>query len=164
LFVNHVKTIYTKRDHRPMAFVSGSDQTGTIDVTVFPKQYQRFSDLLVDNQVLVIHGRVEVRAGRGTQLLADRIQDARTLQGQLAPNQRWVIRVFPDRSNRQTMVALNELMHAHHGNIPVLLYYPETGARHRQPQSKWLDRKSTTGAALKQLFGDGNVVLQTLKN
>lgn len=164
LFVNHVKTIYTKRDHRPMAFVSGSDQTGTIDVTVFPKQYQRFADLLVDNQVLVIHGRVEVRAGRGPQLLADRIQDARTLQGQLAPNQRWVIRVFPDRANRQTMVALNELMHAHHGNIPVLLYYPETGTRHRQPQSKWLDRKSTTGAALKQLFGDGNVVLQTLKN
>lgn len=164
LFVNHIKTIYTKRDHRPMAFVSGSDQTGAIDVTVFPKQYQRFADLLADNQVLVVHGKVEVRAGRGTQVLADRIQDAKTLQGQLVPNQRWVIRVFPDKANRQTMVALNDLMRAHHGNVPVLLYYPATDVKHLQARGKWLDREQATRTALVQLFGAANVVLQTLKN
>lgn len=164
LFVNHVKTIHTKRDHRPMAFVSGSDQTGAIDVTVFPKQYQRFADLLSVNQVLVVHGKVEVRPGRGIQMLADRIQAARTLQGQLVPNQRWVIRVFPDKANRQVMTALNELMHNHHGNIPVLLYYPQTDAKHLQERSKWLDQSKATAAALVQLFGADNVVLQRLKN
>ena len=164
LFVNHVKTIYTKRDHRPMAFVSGSDQTGTIDVTVFPKQYQRYAEQLKDNQVLVVHGKVEVRPGRGNQLLADQIQSAAALQKQLVPSQRWVIRVFPDKANRQTMSRLNELMHAHHGNIPVLLYYPATDAKHLQDRSKWLDQEEATAKALNQLFGQDNVVLQTLKN
>lgn len=164
LFVNHVKTIYTKRDHRPMAFVSGSDQTGTIDVTVFPKQYQRYATELKDNQVLVVHGKVEVRPGRGTQVLADQIQSAATLQKQLVPNQRWVIRVFPDKANRQVMSQLNEVMHAHHGNIPVLLYYPATDAKHLQVRSKWLDREQVTAQALNRLFGKDNVVLQTLKN
>lgn len=164
LFVNHVKTIYTKRDHRPMAFVSGSDQTGTIDVTVFPKQYQRYAAELKDNQVLVVHGKVEVRSGRGTQLLADQIQSAATLQKQLVPDQRWVIRVFPDKANRQVMSQLNAVMHAHHGNIPVLLYYPATDAKHLQARSKWLDREQVTAQALNRLFGKDNVVLQTLKN
>ncbi|MGM9907631.1 DNA polymerase III subunit alpha [Limosilactobacillus sp.] len=164
LFVNHVKTIYTKRDHRPMAFVSGSDQTGTIDVTAFPKQYQRYAELLKNNQILVVHGKVEERPGRGTQLLADRIQAVATLQKQLVPNQRWVIRVFEAKANRQVMSQLNDVMHAHHGDVPVLLYYPETDAKHLQVRAKWLDRQPATEQALKQLFGAANVVLQTLKN
>ncbi|MFR0771706.1 MAG: hypothetical protein ACLSH6_07385 [Limosilactobacillus pontis] len=62
------------------------------------------------------------------------------------------------------MTALNELMHNHHGNIPVLLYYPQTDAKHLQERSKWLDQSKATAAALVQLFGADNVVLQRLKN
>lgn len=164
LFVNRVKEIYTKRDHRPMAFVSGSDQTGTIDVTVFPKQYQRYADQLTDNRVLLVRGQVELRPGRGTQLLADRIQAAAKLQAQLVPNRRWVIRVLPDKANRQVMTQLNRLMHAHHGEIPVLLYYPQTDAKHLQQRRKWLDQSTVTRARLEELFGADNVVLQKLKN
>lgn len=164
LFINHVKTVHTKRDHRPMAFLSGSDQTGAIDVTVFPKQYQRFAAFLKDNQVLAIYGRVEVRAGRGTQLIAERLQPAVQLQRTLLPTKRWVIRVYPAKANRDTMVSLNELMHQHHGNIPVLLYYPQNNARHLQHRRKWLDQTMATRQALIDLFGKENVVLQQLKN
>jgi DNA polymerase-3 subunit alpha len=164
LFINHVKTVHTKRDHRPMAFLSGSDQTGTLDVTVFPKQYQRFANLLEDNQVLAIAGRVEVREGRGTQLIASRLQSAAKLQQELLPNQRWVIRVYPEKATRETMTQLNDLMAAHHGNTPVLLYYPQTKARHLQHRRKWLDNQAATKATLEELFGAENVVLQQLKN
>ena len=56
-----------------MAFVSASDETGSIEATVFPKQFQRYQELIAARNVLIISGRVENRNG-SLQLLASRIQ------------------------------------------------------------------------------------------
>jgi len=63
VLTNHVKTIYTKREHREMAFVNGTDETGAVDITVFPKQYQQFKEQLETNKILIVRGRVEYPGG-----------------------------------------------------------------------------------------------------
>lgn len=164
LFVNRVKVIYTKKDHRPMAFLGGSDQSGAIDVTVFPKQYQRFSDDLQPNQVLVVSGQVEDRPGHGRQLIANQISLAKDLQKKLVPAQRWVLRLYPENARPEKRQRLYQFMTQHRGNIPVIVYYPQTDAKLLQPRQRWMNSSQETLKGLQQLLGVGNVVLQKLKH
>lgn len=164
LFVNRIKVIYTKRDHRQMAFLSCSDQTGAIDVTVFPKQYQQFSACLENNQVLVVNGRTEERAGRGLQLIAQRIEPAQGLQKKLLASQRWFLRLYPENASRPELEKLYRFMERHSGNVPVIIYYPQTDAKLLQPRKRWMNASAATAAGLKKLLGAANVVLQATKN
>ena len=123
VLTNHVKTIYTKREHREMAFVNGTDETGAVDITVFPKQYQQFKEQLETNKILIVRGRVEYREGRGLQLVANQLQDVKKVQ-QERPSQRWVLRILPSLDTEMVHRELNNIFNEYHGSIPVLLFYP----------------------------------------
>jgi DNA polymerase-3 subunit alpha len=161
VLINRVKTIHTKKDHRQMAFVSGTDQTGEIEVTIFPRQYDRYQQLLQDNQVVMVNGHTEQRAGHGLQVIADRIQDVNKLrQQQRNSQQRWFLRIMPENDNQQVLQQLYKFMAGHHGTIPVIIYYPETDQKKIQPRSRWLDSRKETRQGLIKLLGQPNVVLQ----
>lgn len=164
LFVNRVKTIYTKKDHRPMAFLSCSDQSGAVDVTIFPKQYQRYEKLLKTNQILAINGRVEERPRHGRQVIAQQISLAQDLQKKLAPSLRWVLRIYPENATPAKKQRLYQFMTQHSGNIPVIIYYPATDDKLLQPRHRWLNTAQATQRGLNQLLGSANVVLQRVKN
>ena len=164
IFTNRVKTIYTKKDHRPMAFVNGSDESGIVDITVFPKQYQRFQELLDRNKILVVSGKTEERAGHGLQVVAESIQSASTMQKKLIPATRWVLRITADYDQPAVSTKLHQFMYSHRGNIPVLLYYPHTDTKLLEPSSRWMNASAETKAGLTAILGEANVVLQQLKN
>ncbi|OGM21517.1 DNA polymerase III subunit alpha [Candidatus Woesebacteria bacterium RIFCSPHIGHO2_01_FULL_38_9] len=59
--VTEVRVIVTKKTGQEMAFVKVYDGTGTIDLVVFPKLFQSTRNVWVDNKVLLISGRVDIR-------------------------------------------------------------------------------------------------------
>ena len=60
-----------------MAFITGSDETGVVDVTFFPRTYQEYN--LTKNSIILLEGRVEKRYNR-YKIIALKILDI-TLQG-----------------------------------------------------------------------------------
>ncbi len=163
ILVNRVKVIHTKKDHRQMAFITGSDQTGSVNVTVFPRQYDRFADLLEANTVLVVRGKTEERSGHGLQIVADRIENAQQMQRQTQPtNQRWVLRVTDESKREELLTQLHQLIRGHHGNTPVLIYYPQTDMKYLEAARYWLDTSEQVHHTLNRLFGAENVVLQQI--
>ena len=163
VLINHARTIYTKKNHRQMAFLSGTDQTGEIKVTVFPRQFDRYQELLQNNRVVMVSGYAEQRKGHGLQIIADRIWDAKRLrQQQLTTQQRWFLRILPQNNTEQIHQQLYQFMAAHRGPIPVIIYYPENDQKRILPQLRWLNSKDGTYQGLIQILGKGNVVLQKL--
>lgn len=162
LLTNHVKTIHTKKDHREMAFVSASDETGTLDLTIFPRQYQHMRDLLAPNKVLVVRGKAENRAGRGMQLIVNQLTDAQQERQRYLPHQRWVLRVMPEKDNDDTRNRLKEIANTQHGPVPVILFYPASDKKFMLAQWQWLKNDDRTKELLGELFGPSNVVLQDL--
>lgn len=71
--VQHSRLIATKKNEE-MAFVTIEDQNASLEVVVFPKVYGKHKHLLVDEQLLVIEGKVDVRDGK-VQVLADSVAD-----------------------------------------------------------------------------------------
>ncbi len=163
VLTNHVKTIYTKREHREMAFVNGTDETGAVDITVFPKQYQQFKEQLETNKILIVRGRVEYREGRGLQLVANQLQDVKKVQ-QERPRQRWVLRILPSLDTEMVHRELNNIFNEYHGSIPVLLFYPANDKKILLDQKRWLKNSQKLKKALIAVLGQENVVLQQLNS
>ncbi len=163
VLTNHVKTIYTKREHREMAFVNGTDETGAVDITVFPKQYQQFKEQLETNKILIDRGRVEYREGRGLQLVANQLQDVKKVQ-QERPRQRWVLRILPSLDTEMVHRELNNIFNEYHGSIPVLLFYPANDKKILLDQKRWLKNSQKAKKALVAVLGQENVVLQQLNS
>ena len=163
VLTNHVKTIYTKREHREMAFVNGTDETGAVDITVFPKQYQQFKEQLETNKILIVRGRVEYREGRGLQLVANQLQDVKKVQ-QERPSQRWVLRILPSLDTEMVHRELNNIFNEYHGSIPVLLFYPANDKKILLDQKRWLKNSQKAKTALVAVLGQENVVLQQLNS
>ncbi len=56
--INQVKQITTKND-RAMAFLTIEDESGEVEVVVFPNVYQKYSDLIQEDEVVLVKGKVE---------------------------------------------------------------------------------------------------------
>ena len=60
--VKSKKVIKTKKGSS-MAFIKMFDQSGDVEITVFPSLFEDKNSLLEKNNILVIEGRVEIRDG-----------------------------------------------------------------------------------------------------
>lgn len=165
LFISKSRQVTTRRDQRQMAFVTASDATGSIEVTVFPKQYDQYHDLLRKSAVVVVNGKAEERNGR-LQLIANRLQSASQLNGQLVADQssRWVIKVIDQKSADQVSRILQTIAHRHGGNCPVVVYYAESGKTYQQPAAQNLQQDDQVRKLLADQFGSNNVFLQQQTN
>jgi DNA polymerase-3 subunit alpha len=57
-----------------MAFIEVEDLNGSMDVVVFPKTYKQCKELLTEERILLIEGKVDLRDS-GLQVIADSVQD-----------------------------------------------------------------------------------------
>lgn len=162
VYISRIRQVTTRRDQRQMAFLSASDVSGSLEITVFPKQFDRFADLLKrDVGVLVVDGKVEERNGK-IQVIANRLQSAAQLNGQLVADRkhRWVINVIDGRTSEQVEGVLSKIAKRHHGSCPVVVYYQSTGKAFQQPESQNLRADDEVRQLLADQFGNKNVVLQ----
>lgn len=168
IFVGHVKVIRTKRGDQ-MAFVSGSDQSGTVDITVFPKLFKRVQQLLDQDQIIVVRGRVELN--RGLQIVAASIEAAQQLAvkyhqstANVQTAKRWVLRIDAKHQNQEVQTRLHEFIRQHQGPIPVILFNPVTDRKVIQPKNQWLVDSTQIIGDLVKIIGTNNAVLQNLNN
>lgn len=71
VLIEQIKTITTKKGDQ-MAFFVGSDETGTIDITLFPKVYERYRDI-AKGALLKITGNTERRMDK-IQIVVNKIE------------------------------------------------------------------------------------------
>lgn len=62
--ISSVKIIKTKKDNSEMAFLTLFDETGTIELVIFPKLFARQRDIFRLNTVMLLRGKINDRDGR----------------------------------------------------------------------------------------------------
>lgn len=73
------RKIFTKKTGAEMAFIALGDEKGiTIEAVVFPKVYQQFRQLLIQDNVVVVEGKLNLKDDRPV-IIADRITSAKNL-------------------------------------------------------------------------------------
>jgi DNA polymerase-3 subunit alpha len=71
--VTRLRLTTTRKDEE-MAFVEMEDLNSSVDVVVFPRTYNKYKELLAEDRLLVIEGRVDLRNGE-VQIICDSVQD-----------------------------------------------------------------------------------------
>lgn len=62
--VGTVRKVFTKKNNSEMAFVTLSDNTGSVDLVVFPKTYETTKDLWVADKIIIVKGSINERDGK----------------------------------------------------------------------------------------------------
>lgn len=163
VYVTKIRTIRTKRGE-PMAFVTGSDETADVSITIFPNQYRQMADWLATNQVLVVKGKVEQQ--RGLQIVANQVTLAEKMATPapatkaLPRGPRWFIRVDAEHDERAIATQLGQFLTDHHGGVPVIVYQTQSDRKRVMPTKQWLAADPALQSNLEALMGKGNIVLQ----
>jgi DNA polymerase-3 subunit alpha len=73
------KVVKTKKDNSEMAFLQVNDNTGTIEVVIFPKAYKTLHNICLVNSVCLFKGKVVERDGNYSVIMDNAVNlDARS--------------------------------------------------------------------------------------
>lgn len=79
IVVSEVRIVVTKRGGQEMAFVRVEDETGSLDLVIFPNLFKITKDLLIVNKPLLVTGKVDNRED-AVSLIADSLETKETLE------------------------------------------------------------------------------------
>ena len=72
--ITSIKKKYTK-NNKIMAFVSIEDLYGTVEIIVFENCYQNCSNILIEDNIVVVEGRLSIREDEDTKIVAKEIKE-----------------------------------------------------------------------------------------
>lgn len=119
--ISAVRTVVTKRAGQEMAFVKFEDETGTIDLVVFPKIYAATKAFWVDNKPLLVSGRVDFREDAPS-LLVEAIQTAGDVET-IGKGQETLYVKIPENVSNDQLLALKRLFGMFPGSQQVSLVF-----------------------------------------
>ncbi|MCR5429664.1 MAG: DNA polymerase III subunit alpha [Eubacterium sp.] len=148
--INTLTKKFTKKGQQ-MAFITLEDLVGTVEVIVFPRQYEQYRTLMEEGEKIFVTGEAQIEENNDGKIIANNIS---SFDGM--PSKIWI-----SFKNKEEYLEKNEelekMLWANHGNDIVMIVLME------ERQVKQLDGKfSVRGTPefikeLKEKFGEDNV-------
>ena len=117
--VAEVKIVVTRRSGQEMAFVRIEDDTGSLELVVFPKIFSQTRDYWVDNKAIIVSGRVDNREDAPT-LIVNTIETSEDTKDK--KNQNIYIKVS-NKTKARELSQLKKLLIKHPGKQTVILVF-----------------------------------------
>lgn len=144
------KIKYTKND-KVMAFLTLEDLVGTVEVIVFPKDYEKNATYLNEDSKVFIKGRTSVEEDKDAKLICEKIISFEDI-----PKKLWI--KFPDRKTfEEKSQLLLQTIASSDGKDHVILYIEETKQMKQLGANKNVNANQELLEALEQIFGKENV-------
>lgn len=159
--LKEVKRIQTKKGE-PMAFLTLSDSTGLLDVTVFPEQYRKFIKYLQKDVLAVLSGKLEKRKQQDHQtfILQKMIPIDSYLKQRKAEQQTCYIRITEEKGQHDLFNRMKTLLLQSPGAQRVIVVDEKRDKKILMDRQYWIDPTETIIKQLKELFGNENIVLK----
>ena len=172
--VSKMRRKATKND-QTMAFLDVEDMFGTVNVLLFPKLYEQYSETLKIGSVFKFTGRVSVKESGDVDLICDRIEPmqkgtavpkATVRSGRLRPetNQPQSTSKFKSglylrisSMQDEAYIKARLIMDVFDGNTPVIIKETESGKAFVSPKNSWVMMNGTMMRELVKLLGEENV-------
>lgn len=157
------KKTKTTKSNNLMAFVALEDLYGVMEVIVFPAVLSKFSSLLVEDNTVVIRGRISVKEEEQPKIICEDVRplkDARPAEDikpvKKAKAKKLYIKL-EDSQNNSRMKSLKAFLRYFCGNTPVCLYNEANKAVEVMDREYWVNINETLLDELRQRYGKDNV-------
>lgn len=145
------KTVKTTRNNSMMAFITLEDLVGTVEIIVFPRDYEKYKILLQEDRKVFVRGKVTAEEEKPAKLICSDV-----IPFEAIPKEVWI--KYPNKDNfvkdEQT---LYELLSQSDGDDSVTIYLECEKAIKQLPQSKNINVESDLIKKLKERYGDSNI-------
>ena len=145
------KTIKYTKQNKTMAFLTIEDLVGTVEVVVFPRDYEQNVSVMQEDAKVFIRGRVSAEDDRPSKLICERI----TPFGEM-PRQLWI--QFPSKAEYEKEVqGLYDILKTSDGSDEVVLYLKKERAMKKLPPSRSVRIEQHLVSDLSARYGADNV-------
>ena len=141
----------TTKSNTTMAFLTLEDLLGTVEVIVFPRDYEKYRSLMVEDAKVLIKGRVSAEEDKAAKLICTEISSMDDL-----PRELWI-----RFKNKEVYLAeeekLYERLSESDGKQEVVIYLEEERAVKRLPKNRCVDLSGTLLENLRQMYGEEQI-------
>ena len=145
------KTIKYTKNNKVMAFLTLEDLVGTVEIIIFPRDYEKYHDLLVEDEKVFITGRANVEEEKNGKLICEQIRSFDEAKREL-----WL-----QFSTKEEYEAKEEellrLMHDSDGKDSVVIYLSAVKAMKRLPERYNIGINTEIVNSLTNFLGKNNV-------
>ena len=145
-------TVKLTKTNQNMAFITLEDLYGTVEVILFPRDYQKYRDLLVMDTGVYVRGRASVSEENG-KLVAETV-----IAMDQVPKEVWIqtpnIGYFQEKQEM-----LYDVIRRHPGEQGIVIYSREEKAVKRLPSYENISGDAVSLGEFRELFGEKNVKL-----
>lgn len=147
------KTVKTTRNNGIMAFITLEDLFGSVEVIIFPKDFEKYKSILeIDNKVF-IRGRATTEEDKDAKLICQEI-----IPFDAVPREIWIR--FADLSEYlKAEKELFKILEEYGGNDTVVIYCEKEKAMKRLPKSMNVKADSDLISRLNQIYSEKNIRL-----
>lgn len=144
----------TTKNNKVMAFITIEDLYGTVEVIVFPKDFEKYRFILKEDERVFVRGRVSVNEEEDGKLICENI----VLFDDI-PSELWIR--FEDKISYEAKEeVLFKILSESDGRDNVVIFLNKERAKKILPASKCVNADSMLVEKLKQKFGDDNIILR----
>lgn len=124
------------RNNQLMEFVKFEDLYGMIELIVFPKLYDRYNTLIIEDQVLMVKGRLSLSEMEEPKLIVEKIEE---LEKEL-PSEKIYIQISPSMETER-VEEVKEYLRDYKGKkpCPVQVYFSQSGKSFVLKKDMWAD-------------------------
>lgn len=156
--VESVRIIKTKKGEQ-MAFLKLSDESGDINVTIFPKIFQQYYPTFHEGKLVLLEGELEVSESR-TQLVVKKAIDVKSLTKKIEKEISLYLKIAHDQASAIQLIKLKKILKKYSGTVKIILYYEEKKQSIQLSDDFNVTPSNQCLEALYSILGKENVVLR----
>jgi DNA polymerase-3 subunit alpha len=137
----------SSRNNSMMAFVTLEDLYDRVEVIVFPSTYQKVSSLIVENNTVIVEGRISLKEDENPTVLCDAIRKLSK-----TTNQKLFLKIAREHP-KDIEERLSPLLRQYKGNTPVCLFIEDTGRRFMADKGLWIEVQDELMKKLNDILG-----------
>jgi DNA polymerase-3 subunit alpha len=147
------KTVKTTRTNSLMAFIMLEDMFGTVEVIIFPRDFEKYKHMLEQDNKVFIRGRTAIEEDKDAKLICQEI-----IPFEAVPKELWVR--FDDLEQFQNAEQeLYNLLEGYDGNDSVIIYCKKEKIMKRLPKSRDVNAGKELLSKLRQVYSQDNIVI-----
>ncbi len=148
--ITEKKIKYTKNE-KVMAFLQVEDLVGSVEVIVFPRDYEKYGNAVMEDSKVFIKGRVSVEEDKDAKLVCEQITTFEQM-----PKKLWI--KFPTKdAYEQQKDALFDILREAEGKDNVVIYVENPKAMNPLPANWNVSAQAALIERLESVFGEENV-------
>ena len=154
------KTIKYTKTNKVMAFLTLEDLVGTVEIVVFPRDYEKWQNYIGEEAKVFIQGRVNAEDDKPSKMILEKVRSFDDM-----PKEIWI--QFADKADYSSNeTELQELLRQNRGTSAVVIYLKDVKAMKRLPAGYQVQISDALLSGLKKKYGESNVkvVERVLKN